>query len=121
MSDGLLADSLAIAVPLKIAALRCMDRESRQALTATLRSGLREDSGDLLYGGSGCARSFATFARAIAALSFQPGGITVAGQRWCAAHRGLPWNGADGTVCPRCRHEESAALRAAPRRPGGLR
>jgi hypothetical protein len=99
MSEGLLAASLATAVFVEIVTLQCMDDETRQAHAGSLRRALAGAGGDLLAAAT--ADLLAT-ARGIAALSFQPGGVGFAGRRWCAAHRGAPWTGADGQVCPCC-------------------
>lgn len=107
---GLLLDTLAIAVPAEIGKLR----EAEEGRGAVVASRLRDPDGPLmtgdavLYGGQGCATGFAAFARALAVLAFQPGGVRFGPLHWCAAHPRE--RRADGDViCPACLREEIAA------------
>jgi hypothetical protein len=91
--------SLQAAVPLLIADLRHIDTQQRVDLARAAVQPLVEHGDDLQYGGKHCRAAFAAVARALAAGAYQPGGITFAGQLWCAAHRpfgaALEWPCAD--------------------------
>lgn len=86
-----LALALAAAVPLEIARLRALPDEER-AREIKARTGqavavlLGEHGDDLLFGGRHCAEAFAALATGLACLAWQPGGVTVFGQHFCADH-----------------------------------
>ena len=57
--------------------------------TAIGRLGVNGDN--LLYGGPGCAKAFATLAHTLAHLAHRPGGVTFAGYHWCTrGHMAVP-------------------------------
>jgi len=86
-----LALALAAAVPLEIARLRALPEEER-AREIKAHTGqavavlLGEHGDDLLFGGRHCAEAFAALATGLACLAWQPGGVTVFGQHFCADH-----------------------------------
>lgn len=63
----------------------------------------------MMFGGRGCAKSFASWAKALALLAYGYGGVAFGPLRWCAAHMHQRWTQADGQVCPSCLREEMAA------------
>jgi hypothetical protein len=103
---SLLKASLEAAVPLEIASMRELDGGLRRHLVERLRPLMQEGADEMLYGGPLCARAFAVYARALAVLAFQPGGVTFGGLHWCAAHLGMPWPAGHGVPCPHCLREE---------------
>ena len=117
-NPGLLADTLAMAVPLEIGRLRDAGQDARDGLAARLR--LPQDAESLhaltgadamLYGGKGAGPACAGFAVALALLAFAPGGVTFGELAWCAAHLRERWAGGDG-ICPACLREEREARAA---------
>jgi hypothetical protein len=63
----------------------------------------------MMFGGQGCAQSFAAWAKALALLAYGYGGVTFGPLRWCALHMHQRWTQADGQVCPSCLREEEEA------------
>lgn len=136
--DGLLLGMLAIAVVAEVDNLRWTDEEIRlrmarqlgypdikakrgtpeyyaelEALGKLPGGGYPLGGGDaLMFGGRGCAKSFAVTAKALALLAYGYGGVTFGPMRWCAAHMRQRWTEADGQVCPSCLREEEAAAEA---------
>ena len=114
-NPGLLADTLAMAVPLEIGRLREAGEDARDVLAQRLRWP-RDPEGRyaltgadaMLYGGKGAGPAFAGFAVALALLAFAPGGVTFGALAWCAAHPRERWAAQDG-ICPACLREERAA------------
>jgi hypothetical protein len=110
--EGAVLDALAAAVPLEVMRLREMTPEDRAALARSLgmpryatkprtperhaeQAGLDAlpDKGHplghadaMLFGGPGAGRSLAAWAKALALLSFAPGGVTFRGLHWCRDH-----------------------------------
>lgn len=82
----LLAPALQIAVPVEIRKLRrCPDKE-RQQLASECGQVITEHGDDLLYASKkkgDTARAFNALAKGLAALAYQPGGVTFAGLHWC--------------------------------------
>jgi hypothetical protein len=110
---GLLLDTLAMAVPLEILALREAGEDARLDLARRLRAPRGDGESALfgadmmLYGGKGGREALANYARAIALLSYQPGGVSFAGLCWCAAHPRARWG--EYESCPGCLTDEAAA------------
>jgi hypothetical protein len=103
---GLLPGFLATAVTAEIEGLRWSDPGARAAMAR--RIDLEQDADAVLYGGKGCGKAFARFARALALLAYQPGGVRFGPLSWCAAHPRERW--ADGPICPACLREERQAV-----------
>lgn len=85
-----LAAALLVAVPLRMQeiALWTSQRRANDAAWAMelMRAGAAGDV--LLYGGEPGrpAAAFAALTRGLAALAYEPSGVTVAGLHWCTAH-----------------------------------
>ena len=111
-SPGLLATSLAVSVPLLIMQLRDAGEDARTVLAAKIRDDrLLQKSGDnMLYAGTGAAKSHAAYATAVALLAFAPGGVRFGELCFCAAHPAEKWG--DFEVCAKCLAEEAAAVAA---------
>ena len=85
----LLATTLLVAVPLAIDEMRPWSTETRLAEIARCAQIIAYHGDDILYRSKkrgDTATGFAALARALAALAYQPGGITFAGQHWCVNH-----------------------------------
>jgi hypothetical protein len=137
-NDGLLLDTLTVAVPLEIMRLAGATPEERAALAARLgmpryatkpRTPERHaeqaaidalpDKGHplgnadaMLFGGEGAGRSLAAWAKALAVLAYHYGGVRFGPLAWCAAHPRQRWEERD-KVCPACLRGEIAAKEAA--------
>ena len=109
--DELLLMSLRVAVLGEIETARTADPDLRAVQAANAAAAMGSGMDDMLYGAKGCTSAFAAVARALALLSFAPGGVTFGPLRWCAAHLHERWTEADGVLCPRCLAEEIAAKR----------
>ncbi|WP_326642998.1 hypothetical protein OG884_18450 [Streptosporangium sp. NBC_01755] len=86
-----LAGMLAVVVPLEIDRMRAMNDEQRTQQIAehasrTVAQLLGEQGDVLLYGGRGCAETFAVLARGLVCLAWAPGGVTAFGMHFCARH-----------------------------------
>lgn len=57
------------------------------------------------------ARTFNALAKALAAMAFCPGGVTFAGQHWCAAECDCPAATAQGRVVHTQRRDETPSVR----------
>lgn len=130
--DGLLLGMLSVAVLAEMDNLRGTDEETRLSMARRLgypdikaRPGTPEYYVELgrlsslpfggyplggadavMFGGRGCAQAFAAWARALALLAYNTGGVTFGPLRWCAAHPRGPWKETDGRICPACLREE---------------
>jgi hypothetical protein len=85
-----LAPALAMAVPLVIHDLRSCPPDRRAEVMATWLDAdagqlLAEHADELLFRGEPSATLFVALARALAALSFVPGGVAAFGQHWESA------------------------------------
>lgn len=61
-------------------------REQWVPMTTSLGKDGLSGGAELMFGGRHCAAEFATLARVLAALAYQPGGVMFAGMHWCADH-----------------------------------
>lgn len=78
-------------------------RLRRRAAAAAASSQVAAHGDDLQYGGRHCAATFAHLAKGLAALAYQPGGVTFAGAHWCVhPHPGCP-HLATRPACCACR------------------
>lgn len=92
LQDIVLIETLRLAVPMWADDLRRMSPDDRQlhirawASDAVDQVASRGDT--LQFGGKrgAAANVFNHLARGLAALSFQPGGVTFAGEHWCVDH-----------------------------------
>lgn len=133
-NPGLLLDTLSVAVPIEIMRLQGSSSANRLALARELgmpdvdavfgeperraaRQRLEErpdrehplgHADAMMFGGPGAGRSLGAWAKALAVLAYQPGGVRLGPLGWCAAHPRQRW--ADGDkVCAMCLAEEIAA------------
>lgn len=125
LTGHLLVTALQATVPLRIHEMEWMNDMTAQARTdfvqgfaPALADAIASRADVMLYSGKtrterrDCAATFNSLARAIAALSYSPGGVTVFGITWCAVH--APYGTtARGGLCPQC--ESDAIDRAATR------
>jgi hypothetical protein len=87
-----LVTALQVAVPLHITELAALPARIREPLIERWAADAVEPAahkGDaLMFGGKRgeAAAVFAALARGLAALAYQPGGVTVLGQHWCTNH-----------------------------------
>lgn len=93
-ADQLIVTMLGEAVPVLMGELLRLDgdaRRERMMLWRDLSTQVVAERGDALrFGASkrgGVAQVFSAVARGVAVLACCPGGITFAGQHWCADHR----------------------------------
>ena len=93
--------SLRIAVPAEIGNARRADEECRASQREAAARAMESGADEMLYGGKACAPHFAGLARALALLSFAPGGVRFGPTGWCAAHPHARWKD-DGNRCPDC-------------------
>lgn len=88
----LLMTTLEAAVPLHIELFRGISKKELNALTSLFAAIITEHGDVLQYGGKtslerkDCAQTFNSLARGLAALAYQPGGVTFAGKHWCVNH-----------------------------------
>lgn len=83
----LLTTSLAAAVHIEMLKLRDLTPEQRAAEVRSAGVHIGQHGDTLQYGGCGTVSVFATTARAIAVLAYQPGGVTFSGMHFCADHQ----------------------------------
>lgn len=102
--------AMSAAVPLEIARIGGMDEEQREWLGTQVLPLMQEGGDQLLFGGKLCARTFGAYAKAVALLSFNHGGVFAFGMGWCARHPGKSFS---AYPCPLCMREEIAARAAA--------
>jgi hypothetical protein len=87
MANGqLLAASLGAAVHIEMLKLQDLTPEQRAAEVRSAGVQIGQHGDTLQYGGRGTVSVFATTARALAVLAYQPGGVTFAGMHFCARH-----------------------------------
>jgi hypothetical protein len=91
-NEALLIDSLRLAVPLRIMEIRDWTPQQRDNDACWYRQLLVERGGGdtLMYGGGRpgeVAVTFRNLVHALAALAYQPGGVTFSGVHWCADRR----------------------------------
>lgn len=100
-----LAISLSAFVPLAIAEMRGWTDEQRWQASRGLADTIGAKGDVLQYGGKGCAEVWGALTRGLAIGAYQPGGITFAGQHWCAAGCDCPAAHTQGraTHTGRCR------------------
>lgn len=82
----LLRIALQAAVPLHTQTLIDLPFGVLQRITTECAQIVASKGDVLMYGGRGCAEAFNALARGIAALSFQPGGVTFLGDHWEHEH-----------------------------------
>jgi len=114
--------ALRTAVALEIPQLAGLDAADRIDLARAGAETLQEGADAMLFGSAHKAQKrlgaahFAALARALAAMAYQPGGVTFAGVHWCTDHQECldaeAW--AAGRLCAAARLvEERGAERAA--------
>ena len=88
MANRLLTSTLTLAVPLEMARLADLTPEQRRADVTSAGRAIGTYGDVLLYGGGrGIPSVFATVAKALAVLAYQPGGVTFDGVHFCADHQ----------------------------------
>jgi hypothetical protein len=105
--DYVLAETLAVAVPLRMAELAVMEPDVRARTVrgwAARAADVVSSRGDQLMfrvkptkGEGGTADTFNHLAKGLAALAHAPGGVVFAGTHWCVEHRAgvaaeTPWD-----------------------------
>ncbi|MFF5265371.1 hypothetical protein ACFY4C_41355 [Actinomadura viridis] len=78
-----LTTMLQTAVPLNIFQMQSWTADQRCETGRAQASTIGSHGDDLLYGGKHCAESFNALAKGLAALAYQPGGVTFLGLHWC--------------------------------------
>lgn len=89
MMDDLLSISLAAAVPLWIEQLKPLTPDQRIGRTGELAEIIASKGDAILYRSTKrgeSAKAFNALAEGLAIGAFQPGGVTFAGQHYCANH-----------------------------------
>lgn len=87
-----MVDALLVAVPLEILAQQGMTDEARAGYARSHADALQVGADTALFGGGPSAARregaayFGALARVLAAMAYQPGGVTVFGQHWCTDH-----------------------------------
>lgn len=85
MNVEIVKATLQLAVPLERSRYAELSEGEREALTARIDThDLHAD--DALFAGTHAAEGMANIIRALALLSFAPGGVTFAGLHWCPDH-----------------------------------
>jgi hypothetical protein len=87
--DYVLTATLQVAVPLEIIRLRILDDDQRQWIARTAAQEIASHGDDILFKSKRAgdtARAFNHLATGLAALAYQPGGVTFAGLHWCPDH-----------------------------------
>lgn len=85
-------DALLAAVPLEITAQRDWPAEVRAEFAHGHADALQQGADAAQFGGSAGeqragAAYFASLARVLAAMAYQPGGVTFSGRHWCTDHQ----------------------------------
>jgi hypothetical protein len=85
-----MVDALLVAVPIEILNQRGWTDTARVEFARSHADALQSGADTAQFGG-GTRRGegaayFAAFARVLAAMAYQPGGVTVFGQHWCTDH-----------------------------------
>lgn len=86
--DAVLVETLRVAVPLHINALRNWTPRQRQGFAREAAQVVAHQGDVLMFGGKkgAAANVFNHLARGLAAAAYLPGGVTFAGQHWCTNH-----------------------------------
>jgi|GEM_PF-2057796 len=86
--NDVLLISLEAAVPLHIMELASVSGEERLRIGRAAVEPITNRGDALLFGGKkgAAAEVFNALARGLAALAYQPGGVTFAGRHWCTDH-----------------------------------